>query len=351
MTDLKLGLSGFMRAKNEAQFIGASIDSCIDALDELIVVYNDCTDDTPEILEKKRRQYPDKIKIYSYNHDVMAFGLTLEEFEYVKSLPDDSPRLFCNQCNFALSKITYRYAVIIDPDQIYFSDELKKWRDICSVTAPEKWHLNFILGYFFMVYISAYRRISVKIGRPCLKMLPQWIVDLFKKSYIQFAKWKLQRNEAVIAISGINLFWDNDWYVPFDRYYVNPPYNGASDHIIFRMSDEIYFSRYYIDKAPYAVGEAMHQPNRVMFADTPMWFHQHANRPRCWGKVKKVKDEHPDLFVPLSDFMNMSYEEVNDKMDPKVNTLFQRTSFALVHKMGVRIAQQYAYLLSALGKI
>ena len=59
---LKDGLSGFIRAKNEAQFIEACIDSCIDALDELIIVYNDCTDETPEIVERKRKQYPDKIK-------------------------------------------------------------------------------------------------------------------------------------------------------------------------------------------------------------------------------------------------------------------------------------------------
>ena len=97
------GLSGIMRAKNEAQFIGACIDSCIDALDELIVVYNDCTDDTPKILERKRLQYPDKLKIYSYNHDVLGFNLSYEDFKLAISLPEDSPRLFCNQCNFGRS--------------------------------------------------------------------------------------------------------------------------------------------------------------------------------------------------------------------------------------------------------
>ena len=47
---MRPGLTGFMRAKNEGRFIGVCIDSVIDALDELIVVYNDCTDDTEAVL-------------------------------------------------------------------------------------------------------------------------------------------------------------------------------------------------------------------------------------------------------------------------------------------------------------
>ena len=51
MEKLKDGLSGLMRIKNEASFIEGCITSCIDALDELIIVYNDCTDNTPEIVK------------------------------------------------------------------------------------------------------------------------------------------------------------------------------------------------------------------------------------------------------------------------------------------------------------
>ena len=38
MKILKDGLSGLIRAKNEARFLSTCIDSCIDSLDELIVV-------------------------------------------------------------------------------------------------------------------------------------------------------------------------------------------------------------------------------------------------------------------------------------------------------------------------
>ena len=76
MKELKPGLSGIVRAKNEASFIEACIDSCIDALDELVIVYNDCTDDTPAIVKRKAKQYPDKIKIYAYEHHVLSYNLT-----------------------------------------------------------------------------------------------------------------------------------------------------------------------------------------------------------------------------------------------------------------------------------
>ena len=47
-----MGLSGLMRVKDDALTLEASIDSCIDGLDELIITYNDCTDNSAEIKKK-----------------------------------------------------------------------------------------------------------------------------------------------------------------------------------------------------------------------------------------------------------------------------------------------------------
>ncbi len=38
------GVSGILRVKNDAEFLEECIESCIPALDELIIVYNGCTD-------------------------------------------------------------------------------------------------------------------------------------------------------------------------------------------------------------------------------------------------------------------------------------------------------------------
>ena len=346
-SSLKDGLSGLMRTRNEAQLLEPCIDSCINALDELIVVCFDCTDNTLEILEEKKRQYPDKLRVFEYNHEVLAFDLTQEEFEFAKTLPDDSPRLYCNLCNFGLSKARYKYLTKIDADQIYFADELKKWRDVCANVVRVKWHISFILGWFFMMYFTAYRRMSFIKGQPCLWMLPDWFVKLLFKPYSDYSKWMLQRGKVLIALSGVNVFKDNRWYVTFDGVNIHPPYNGEGDTVIFKISNQAYWSKYYRNRIPYSVTEVFINTScRKLMFTYPMWFHLHANRKYCCNKVKKMKDEHPECFVPIEDFPSMTYREVLNKMDKKAHTLYQMTLFALIHKIGVSRIKKHLDLLS-----
>lgn len=77
----------------------------------------------------------------------------------------------------------------------------------------------------------------------------------------------------------------------------------------------------------------------------PMWFHLHANRKYCCDRVKKVKDGHPECFVPVEDFPSMTYREVLGKMDKKAHTLFQMTLFALIHKIGKEVIRKHICIL------
>lgn len=142
-----------MRVKNDADFIEASIESCISALDELIVVYNDCTDNSAEVIETMRLKYPEKIKVFEYPYKVLGAGLTKEEYNFAKSLPKDSPLLLCNYYNFALSKVQCEYAIKIDADQIYFSEILNKWCDL--VRAGNQFKGCRMLGMLFHYYFLA----------------------------------------------------------------------------------------------------------------------------------------------------------------------------------------------------
>lgn len=342
-TYLKDGLSGLVRVKNEERFIKPCIESCINSLDELIIVYNDCTDNTPKIIEEMCRKYSGKIRAYAYNNRVLSHNLTEKEFEYACSLPEDSPRLHSNQCNFALSQVNYRYAVKIDVDQLYFADELKRWRDVCSGENKIKWNCSFIIGWLFMIYFSIYRRLSAKIGKPLLCMFPDSLVKHCISSYTDLAKWRLQRKKIAIALSGFNVFKDDRWYIPFDGYNIHPPYNGEGDTLIFNVSDETYYVRSINEKSK-TVTERFVSPYKMMFAG-PVWFHLHANREYCWYKVKKIKEEHPELFVPVEKFSRMSYKEVHDKLNKKAHSLYQRILFALVHKMGCSRIQDHLSLL------
>ena len=147
-------VSGIMRVKNDGMFIEKCIESCIDALDELIVVHNDCTDNSVEEIEKMRARYPEKIKRYEYPHKVLGVGLTREEYDIAKSLPDDSPNLLCSYCNFALSKVTSQYALKIDADQVYFTNTLKHWCDFVRNCKPQRISAKIIVGKIFSVYIT-----------------------------------------------------------------------------------------------------------------------------------------------------------------------------------------------------
>ena len=338
MTDfknLKDGLSGIMRAKNEGRFIGVCIDSVIDALDELIVVYNDCTDDTEDVLRTKVKQYGNKVKIYPFNHEVLFCNLTLEQYEYAVSLLDDSPRLFCAQSNYALDHVSFKYVVKIDADQIYFADEVRKWRDAClgkdvSITVAQT-----VVACYFRLWISFYRRMSIKMGRVCTFLMPDWLVKFGRRSYIAYARHLLYEGKASIAWSGINVFVEDDKiFIPYDFRNIHPPYNGEGDLVLFKIAPETRFTKLLVPGDKTKVLEYMHNPYPMYFAGA-IWFHLHANRDSCAAKVSDMRREHLDLFVEAEEFVNFSYKDSLKRMHNGIPTLFQRTLFLLVHKMSM----------------
>ena len=342
--DIRLpGLSGVMRVHNEARMIEACIDSVINSLDELIVVCNDCTDETPTILARKVKQYPDKLRVFEYNHKVLSFEMTDEEYDLALLLPDDSPRLYCNQCNYGLAQARFSYVVKIDTDQNYFEDEIKTWRDICAKETKIRWSVKLLWGWLFMMYFTLYRKLSAKMGKPLLWMIPDWLVRLFYGPYERLAQYKLSNGTAAISLAGVNLFKDERWYIPFDIYNAHPPYNGAGDTVIFKLSEETFFSRH-PNKVYNSVTEYFNQPYKVMYTG-PVWFHQHANRVQCWNKVKNVKDKHPEMFVTIEEFLSMPYKDVHKKMGNSHATLHSRILFALIHKIGGKSIKSNLYII------
>ncbi len=337
------GLSGVMRVRNEARMIEACIDSVINALDELIVVCNDCTDETPTILARKAKQYPNRLRVFTYNHNVLSFEMTDEEYDLALSLPDDSPRLYCNQCNYGLAQARFSYVVKIDTDQNYFENEIKIWRDVCAKEAKIRWSVKLLWGWLFMMYFTLYRRLSAKMGKPLLWMIPDWLVSLFYGPYERLAQYRLSKGTAAISLAGVNLFKDEQWYIPFDIYNAHPPYNGAGDTVIFKLSEETFFSRR-PNKVYNSVTEYFNQPYKVMYTG-PVWFHQHANRVQCWNKVKNVKDIHPEMFVTIEEFLKMPYKDVHKKMGNSHTTLHSRILFALIHKIGSESIKSNLYII------
>jgi len=120
----KPGISGFMRLKNEEQFVEKTIKSVIDSLDELVIVHNGCSDRTPEIIESCRLRYPDRIRIFEYGPRVFAPGSVEHLHE-----PMGSPHSLVNYSNYALQKTTRKVAIKIDGDEVYFGEPFKQLAD------------------------------------------------------------------------------------------------------------------------------------------------------------------------------------------------------------------------------
>lgn len=342
------GLSGFVRARNEGRFLGSCIDSCINALDELVVVYNDCTDDTEDVLIQKQKQYPNKIRIFRYEHKVMVNNLSKDEYDFVKALPDNDPRLFATQCNYALDQLSYEFAIKIDPDQIYFEDVLQKFRDVCLRRTVYRTYPKLIIGWMFRAYISLYRRLSAQIGSPCSWMLAGWMESLFFDSFSQYCFYSLQQRNTAISFSGVNVFYDGQWTIPHDGINIHPPYNGEGDLLLFPVSDQNRFVRRLVDQKTYAVWEAFHNTCRIITWVHPIWFHFHANRPYCFKKILETKRKHPEWFMEPRLFCGMRYSMVHNNLNKKSHSAYQRTLWGIIHTFGKNETLSHLFLLDKL---
>jgi len=114
------GLSMFIRTRNGEDFLEEAIESHIQFLDELVVVYNRCTDDTEKILEKLMRKYK-RIKVFDYVPKVYPPG-SKKHIE----LPPDSKNSLVNYYNFALTRTTKTVVAKLDDDHIGLSKGLEK---------------------------------------------------------------------------------------------------------------------------------------------------------------------------------------------------------------------------------
>lgn len=108
------GISAFVRTRNGADFIAPAILSHAPYVDEIVAVYNQCTDDTEAILASLQdRLGPDKLKLFHYLPRVHPPGSAEHAAE-----PGASPHSVVNYSNFALAQTTRRIVVKLDDDHI-----------------------------------------------------------------------------------------------------------------------------------------------------------------------------------------------------------------------------------------
>ena len=335
-------VSGIMRVKNDGPFIRRCIESCIDALDELIVVHNDCTDNSVEEIEKMVAKYPDKIRRYEYPHKILGFGLTRKEFEFVKNLPEGSPELLSTYYNFALSKVTSEYALKIDADQEYFTDTLKEWCDFMRGCKPMSMSLKIFAGKVFQYYLSLFRKLSVKSGR-VLPMMPMWLAKTAYPAYINYAKYLFSHERGSLALSGVNILETDKILVSMAHdsklSYIHGPFNGIGDTVLFKMNDSLRFEKAVYDDynssdtkdGEFSVAEVFNLSLRIMYIGF-FWTHLRAMRPGAYEQSLKAYEHDPEAFLPWDEFKTLKYKEVRKQATKKIFMPHHQILFEFVYK-------------------
>ncbi len=114
------GIGAFMRIRNGADFLERTILSHIDFFDEIVAVYNQCTDATPDILARLRQAYGEKIRVFHYVDRVFPPGS-----DGHAATPPDSPASMVNYSNFALAMTTMRTVTKLDDDHLAISNAVR----------------------------------------------------------------------------------------------------------------------------------------------------------------------------------------------------------------------------------
>lgn len=340
--NLRLGVSGMMRVNNDAQFIEACVESCIDALDELIIVWNDCTDNSAEEIEKVRLRYPDKIKTYEYQYKVYSVNLTKEEYEYAKRLPKDSPNLLCNYYNFCLSKVTCQYALKIDADQIYFTDLLKEWCDVARSENSVELRLTDCYYYLRHRFFGFCCGISQYQSKPWGKGF--WgspMSDKEKSNYTHFAQYMFKNKGWGLLISGQNVVEiDGEWFTTLgergESINLLPPFNGIGDHEIFKVTPNCRYEA--IDMPSYSMSRSDSYTLIEIFVSKTkrlpvgfFWWHMNSMRPSVYQRVLKRKAEKPGRFELLDHFLEKNIREIVASVDQSMINSASRMFYLYIY--------------------
>ena len=240
-----LGISGHLRVKDEAMSIAECIDSCIDALDELIITYNKSTDATEEILKEYEKKYPDKIKLYFYKPNIIKYDANEYKTKY------SSIHYLPNYYNFGYIKTKYKYYMKIDADQIYFTEKFLEIREALLSNINKTKNINKLLIIQRIAYLIPFKKLRNNFRTNFIKKIfnkeknynYNGTEDILSfKDFIIYNKF-LYKNKLSYELGGIDLILnDNQLYCNTDFIF-----NGCvGDHFIFIPKSK---NRYFMSNA------------------------------------------------------------------------------------------------------
>ena len=114
------GVSAFMRIRNGADFLEATIRSHADMYDEIVAVYNNCTDATADILARLSSELGPKLRVFHYLPQAHPAGSE----SHARTL-GDAPNSLVTYSNFALCQTRHQWAVKLDDDHLSIPKSVK----------------------------------------------------------------------------------------------------------------------------------------------------------------------------------------------------------------------------------
>ena len=107
-----LGLSAFVRCRNEEEYIVASITSAYRVFDEIVVVLNNSTDRTRELVRDLMTDHP-KIRLLDYDADCAPAGVG-----YLALVAKNPGRSLAKYYNWCIEQTAYSHVCKWDGDMI-----------------------------------------------------------------------------------------------------------------------------------------------------------------------------------------------------------------------------------------
>ncbi len=163
----KHGITALVRLRNEEQFLEQALHSILPFCDEVILLYHQCTDRTPEIVAAFEQREPERIKAYHYLPRVYWAGT--DEF---KTLPTTLPHSLPYYCNFGVSRATYRVCFKWDGDQVAIPEPFGRMINRLRALTPremEWWTSPWQWGYWWFMGVNlwqAHSELFVRERRP-----------------------------------------------------------------------------------------------------------------------------------------------------------------------------------------
>lgn len=327
----KNGVSGMMRVKNDAEFIDAAIESCIDALDELVIVYNDCSDNSPEIIKSLAQKYPSKIRYYEYKPKILSHNLSEIDYQSYLDGRINPLNTLANYYNYALSKTTYKYVMKIDADQIYFSEKLNY-----TLNLYRKKQKKTITILDICRFVSIFLGLRSKKNKKISYSIRNY------NSYINTVEFLAAKFKIPLSLSGINIFLINEeQYIPLgvssSSYTLLPPFNGVGDHLIFTVKRDTYFKIYDCPEYNSLINTKHTIIEKLIGCRFHlkygfMWYHLNLNRNSCKDQIKEIFYKHNNWFIKMESLRAHSFVDIMNQIPSSIMSEPQKKFFQFIHK-------------------